>query len=204
MGVRVVVDGAVGFAATVDVRPDEAANLVRSAIDTARVTARAGGGRVELAPEPSHGEVNWTSAFEIDPGTVPLADKVARARGVEPAPARRDSGVAHVTAEVLSVGEETYPGRPERDPGHAAPGPRAPPLEALALSEAGFETMRTLAPPVGRGWEYLTGGAGGPGQAAGTGTPSWPGCPSCWPRNWPPRRSRRASTTWSSTPPICG
>ena len=40
MGVRVVVDGAVGFAATVDVRPEEAANLVRSAIETARVTAR--------------------------------------------------------------------------------------------------------------------------------------------------------------------
>ena len=58
MGVRVVVDGAVGFAATVDVTPAEAANLVRSAIETARVTARAGGGRVELAPEPSHGEVH--------------------------------------------------------------------------------------------------------------------------------------------------
>jgi TldD protein len=36
-----------------------------------------------------------------------------------------------------------------------------PQLEALAVGETGFETMRTLAPPVGRGWEYLTGGAGG-------------------------------------------
>ena len=32
-------------------------------------------------------------------------------------------------------------------------------LEALALSDTGFETMRTLAPPVGRGWEFLTGPA---------------------------------------------
>ena len=32
-------------------------------------------------------------------------------------------------------------------------------LEALALADTGFETMRTLAPPVGRGWEYLTGPA---------------------------------------------
>ena len=77
MGVRVVVDGAVGFAATVDVRPEEAANLVRLARDMARVTSGAGGGRVELAPEPSHGEVTWSSAFEIDPSTIPLADKVA-------------------------------------------------------------------------------------------------------------------------------
>jgi TldD protein len=167
MGVRVVVDGAVGFAATVDVRPTEAANLVRSAIETARVMARAGSGRVELAPEPAHGEVNWTSSFEIDPGTVTLADKV----GVLEEWSRRllgdavvgHSAIAHVTAEVLSVGEETFLADLS---GTRATQHRVrlhPQLEALALSEAGFETMRTLAPPVGRGWEYLTGGAGGPG-----------------------------------------
>ena len=154
MGVRVVVDGAVGFAATVDVSPTEAANLVRSAMDTARVTAQAGGGRVELAPEPSHGEVTWTSAFGIDPGSVALSDKVALLEEWS----RRllsHATVAHVTAEVLSVGEETYLAN--------LAGTRAtqhrvrvhPQIEALALSDAGFETMRTLAPPVGRlglGW----------------------------------------------------
>ncbi|HEY3844825.1 MAG TPA: TldD/PmbA family protein [Acidimicrobiales bacterium] len=160
MGVRVVVDGAVGFAATVDVRPAEAANLVRLAIDTAKVTARAGGGRVELAPEPSHGEVAWTSAFEIDPGTVPLADKVALLEGWS----RRlldAPGVSHVTAHVLSVGEETY----LADLGGTRATQRRvrvhPQLEALALGDGGFETMRTLAPPVGRGWEYLAGDGGG-------------------------------------------
>src|SRR5215469_13892010 len=75
MGVRVVVDGTVGFAASVDVRPDEAATLVRRAREMADVTSRAGGGRVELAPEPSHGEVVWTSAFEVDPSTIPMAEK---------------------------------------------------------------------------------------------------------------------------------
>jgi TldD protein len=163
MGVRVVVDGAVGFAATVDVRPTEAANLVRSAIETARVTARAGGGRAELSPEPAHGGVSWTSSFEIDPGTVALSDKV----GVLEEWSHRLLGhgdIAHVTAEVLSVGEETFLADLS---GTRATQRRVrlhPQLEALALSEAGFETMRTLAPPVGRGWEYLTGGAGGPGQ----------------------------------------
>ena len=87
MGVRVVVDGAVGFAATVDVRPEEAANLVRQARQMAAVTSHAGGGRVELAPEPSHGQVDWSSAFEIDPATVSLADKVAPAGRVERPPA---------------------------------------------------------------------------------------------------------------------
>jgi TldD protein len=168
MGVRVVIDGATGFAASVDVTPAEAANLVTQAIDTARVTARAGGGRVELAPEPSHGEVEWTSPFEIDPGDVPLAEKVALleswSRLLLSAP-----GVSHVTAYVLSVGEETYladlagtRARQRRVRLH-------PQLEALALGDAGFETMRTLAPPVGRGWEYLTGGGTGDGGGGGTG-----------------------------------
>ena len=42
MGVRVVVDGAVGFAASVDVRPEEAANLVHRARQMAAVTSHAG------------------------------------------------------------------------------------------------------------------------------------------------------------------
>ena len=160
MGVRVVVDGAVGFAATVDVSPTEAANLVRNAIETARVTAQAGGGRIELAPEPSHGEVTWTSAFDIDPATVALADKVALLEEWSRRLLAHDA-VSHVTADVMSVGEETYLA--------TLSGTRAlqrrvriqPQLEALALGDDSFETMRTLAPPVGRGWEYLTGGTGG-------------------------------------------
>ena len=169
MGVRVVLDGAVGFAATVDVRPEEAANLVRQARDMARVTSRAGGGRVELAPEPPHGDVTWSSAFEIDPSTVPLADKVAlladwsRRLGEHPV-------VSHTSASLLAVSEQTYLADLN---GTRATQHRVrlqAQLEALALSENGFETMRTLAPPVGRGWEFLAGSAGaGGGAAAGGG-----------------------------------
>ncbi len=160
MGVRVVIDGSMGFAASVDVGPEEAANLVSLAIETAKVTARAGGGRVELADEPSHGVVDWTSAFDIDPASVSLADKVALFEAWS-----RDllapGAVSHVTASVLSVGEDTYLAD--------LAGTRAtqhrvrmyPVVEALAVGDDGFETMRTLAPPVGRGWEYVAGGVNG-------------------------------------------
>ncbi len=162
MGVRVVVDGAVGFAATIDVRPDEAAALVRRAMDMARVTGRAGGGRVELAPEPSHGDVVWSSAFEFDATTVPAADKIALlaewSNRLHAHPV-----VSHSSASLLAVSEQTYLADLN--------GTRATQhrvrlqcqLEALAVSESGFETMRTLAPPVGRGWEWLTGPAAGDG-----------------------------------------
>ena len=160
MGVRVVIDGAVGFAATVDVRRAEAAELTRRAMEMARVTGRAGGGGVELAPEPSHGDVTWSSAFDIDPTTVPAADKIALLAewsgrlGAHPA-------VAHTTASVLAVSEETYLADLN---GTRATQHRVrlqAQLDALGLRDGGFETMRTIAPPVGRGWEYLSGPAGG-------------------------------------------
>jgi TldD protein len=166
LGVRVVAGGAVGFAASVDVRPAEAAALVGRAAEMAAVTGRAGGGRVELAPEPSHGDVTWSSAFEIDPMDVPMADKIALLAAWSERLGSHHA-VAHTSAALLAVSENTYLADLN--------GTRATQhrvrlqcqLEALALSDSGFETMRTVAPPVGRGWEWLTGGEAGGGRANG-------------------------------------
>jgi len=157
LGVRVVVDGSMGFAATVATGPAQAAELVTRAVAAARTVAGAGGGRIELAEEPPHGSVNWTSSFSVDPVDVPLADKVAlladwsgRLLAADP--------VDHVTAQVLAVTEDTYYADLA---GTEATQRRVrvhPVVEALALdADNGFETMRTVAPPAGRGWEYLGG-----------------------------------------------
>jgi TldD protein len=159
MGVRVVVDGAVGYAASVDVRPEEAADLVRRARDMARVTSHAGGGRVELAPEPSHGEVTWTSSFEVDPVTVPLADKIGLLAEWSNRLGAHDA-VSHTSAHVLAVSEQTYLADLNGTRATQQRVRMQTQLEALALSDSGFETMRTTAPPVGRGWEFLTGPSG--------------------------------------------
>ena len=158
MGVRVVAGGAVGFAASVDVRPEEAAALVGRAKEMAHLTRQAGDGHVEPAPEPAHGEVRWSSAFAIDPATVPMREKIAllaewSARlGAAPA-------VAHTTATLRAASERTFladlngtRATQHRVRLHAQ-------LEVLGVSDGGFETVRTLAPPVGRGWEYLAGPA---------------------------------------------
>jgi TldD protein len=167
MGVRVVVDGAMGFAGTVDVSPDAASDLVRQAVDSARTTARAGGGRVELAPEPSHGEVVWSSDFEVDPISIALSDKVALLTEWSAGLLSHDI-VTHTTASILNVSEQTYLADLN---GTRATQHRVrihPILEALATSDDGFETMRTLGPPVGRGWEYVA----VPSPSAGW---DWPG-----------------------------
>jgi TldD protein len=156
LGVRVVAGGAVGFAASVDVTPDEAVRLVRAALEMARLTGRAGGADVELAPEPSHGEVVWSGTDETDPCSVPMADKVGLLAEWS-ALLGRSPVVSHTSASLAAVSEDTYLADLN---GTRATQHRArlhPQLEALAVTDSGFETMRTLAAPVGRGWEYLSG-----------------------------------------------
>ena len=181
MGVRVVVDGAVGFAATVDVRTAEAADLARRAMAMARVTSRAGGGRVELAPEPSHGDVTWSSAFEVNPTEVPAAEKIALLAEWS----RRLGGI--LGAGAARPRRRCWPCRRRPIwPTSTARGRRntavrlQTQLDALGLNDGGFESMRRLCAARGRGWEFLT-GPGGDGNF-GTGTPRWPSNPNCWRR----------------------
>ena len=158
VGLRVVLDGSVGFAATVDLGAGAAERLADQAVELARAAAAAMTRRVELADEPVHGEVEWTSPYVTDPTGVPLAEKIALLEDwtarVLPA-----EGVDHVTAHVLAVSEEKFladlagtAARQRRVRVHPA-------LEAIAVDgdDGGFESMRTLAPATGRGWEYLLG-----------------------------------------------
>ncbi len=155
--VQLVHSGSFGFAGSVFVGAAPAAQLVARALDAAHVTAPARGQRADLAQEPSHGRVEWSSPFRRDPVEVPLSDKVDMladwSRRVMAAP-----GIDHVTAYVMVVREDKYLADLS---GTVAVQRRVrihPQLEALSVTDEGdFEEMRTLAPPVGRGWEYLDG-----------------------------------------------
>ena len=92
------------------------------------------------------------------------------------------------TRALLQVQGEQVLRRPRRAPSTTQQRVRLQPV-VTAVGVDGrrrFETMRTLAPPVGRGWEYLTGDRLGLGRRAGRSSPS------CSPRSSPRRRSRRA------------
>jgi TldD protein len=162
--VRVVHGGAWGFASGVDRTMDAAARVASQAVAmaklSAQVTAAAGaaGRPVELAPEAVHADKTWVSAYDIDPFTVPdeemtelLADWSARLL--------RADGVAHVDASLMTVHENKFYADTA---GTLTTQQRVrlhPVLTAVAVDSASgeFDSMRTLAPPVGRGWEYLTG-----------------------------------------------
>ena len=167
LSVRVIHDGAIGFAGSVELTPEAAAACAAQAIEIARLTRQAGSGAVELADEPTYGEVHWEGPYRRDPTTVPLAERVALlgewSRGL-----LASDVVDHVTTSLHTVAEEKYLATMA---GTVALQRRVrihPTLEALAIaSDGSFETMRTLAPPTARGYEYLEGeGWDFPGELA--------------------------------------
>ncbi|MCQ4083375.1 TldD/PmbA family protein [Streptomyces sp. RB6PN25] len=161
--VRVVHGGAWGFASGVDLTMDAAARVAGQAVAMAKLSARVAAAagaedRVELADEPVHAEQVWVSSYAVDPFGVPdrektelLAQWSSRLLAAE--------GVAHTDASLLTVQENKFYADTA---GTSTTQQRVrlhPELTAFAVDqESGeFDSMRTLAPPVGRGWEYLTG-----------------------------------------------
>ncbi len=76
LGVRVLVDGRWGFAATARLDAAEIDHAAATAVQTARAAARLPADPVELSPvEPVTG--TWRSPMNEDPFTVPLEEKIA-------------------------------------------------------------------------------------------------------------------------------
>jgi TldD protein len=156
--VRVIHGGAWGFASGVHLTPGEAVRVAEAAIEVAKVSAALTAAPVEIAPEPVYDDVTWVSSYEQDPFQVPLHDKTAvlldwtdRLRG-HPA-------VQHATAEVLQVHENKYYADLAGTRTTQQRIRLLPTFTAMGSDdERGvFDDMRSIAPPAGRGWEYVVG-----------------------------------------------
>jgi TldD protein len=156
--VRVIHRGAWGFASGVVLTPEEARRIAETAIAVAEVAAGMTTTPVELAPEPVHDDVTWISAYDVNPLEVPTADKAAVLVDWTNR-LRSHASVAHATSSLQQVQENKYYAdlsgtrttqqRVRLQPGFEATGEDA---------ETGiFDSMASIAPPVGRGWEYLSG-----------------------------------------------
>ena len=77
MGVRVLVGGAWGFAASSDMTADGAARVARQAVAQAKANRTAGRRAVTLAPTPGNQRGTWRSDAKVDPFTIPIEEKVA-------------------------------------------------------------------------------------------------------------------------------
>ena len=154
-GVRLVVDGSWGFAASSDMTVAGVTRAVAAAAEMARLLRPLVEERVELAPEPVHQET-WIGEVEINPFQVASERKVdfmldATARCLE-------AGAKFAEFSCLQVQENRYFVSTE---GSRITQQRVrlhPVLQAGLVDERGsglVETMRSTARPVGRGWEYV-------------------------------------------------
>ncbi|GAA0942873.1 TldD/PmbA family protein [Pseudonocardia zijingensis] len=158
LAVRVVVDGVWGFASHVELTPERAAATAERAVDVARTLAPVAVERVVRADEPVHRGAEWVSAYEVDPFTVPVRDKVALLAEWSQRLLAAD-GVDHVHAGVAQVLENKFYADTAGTDTLQQRVRIGPSITATAVDRAagGFETMSSLAAPAGRGWEYLTG-----------------------------------------------
>lgn len=97
-GVRVLVDGAWGYASTTDLARRQAFRLAQGAVDDARA-ANAGRRDVQLAPIRANPDGEWRSPIRVDPFDVPPDEKIELLVGAN-AEALRVSGVESVASMI--------------------------------------------------------------------------------------------------------
>ncbi len=106
LGVRVIVDGAWGFAATGSLRPEDIEAAAELAVRIARASASLRAEQVQLAPlAPVQAE--WQSSWQVDPFTVPLERKLGLLLEADRA-MREVSGVRVATGELNFHREEKW------------------------------------------------------------------------------------------------
>ncbi len=157
--VRVIADGTWGFAASVLATPDAAAATARQAVAVAKALASVVSERVERADEPVYRDAVWVSDYQLDPFAVPVAARIGLLIDRSERLLAAD-GVDHTVASVQIAKENTFYADTA---GTATTQQRVrvqPELEAIAVDSASgsFETMKSLAPPSARGWEYVAAG----------------------------------------------
>jgi TldD protein len=158
--VRVVHQGAWGFAAGVALTTDEAVKVAEQAVNVALVAAEMTRSPVELAPEPVYDDVAWCSAYDVNPFDVTLADKTSLLEDWTRRLVAAD-GVEHASASLQQVQENKFYADLAGTTTTQQRIRLQPFVEAHGSRGDRFDSMASIAPPVGRGWEYLTGGSAG-------------------------------------------
>jgi TldD protein len=158
LAVRVVHNGAWGFASGIARTTAAAAALADQAVATARISRVLSSDPVVLATEPVYHDATWISAYDVNPFEVPEVDRIGRLTELSERLLAAD-GVDHVDAAIMQVLENKFYADTA---GTTTTQQRVrihPAFTAVNVDRGAgaFSSMRTLAPPAGRGWEYLVG-----------------------------------------------
>ena len=159
IGVRVIANGAWGFAATNEMTADAAANAARQATAIAKANAITQTAPVQFAPTKGVGEVSWKTPIVKNSMAVPIKDKADMLLGVNAA--ALGAGADFVNSTLFLVNEQKYfastDGSYIDQDVHRIWTPMT--VTAIDKSTGKFRTRSELSTPAGRGFEYLDGNA---------------------------------------------
>ncbi|MCM2336979.1 MAG: hypothetical protein NDI66_09375, partial [Pseudomonas sp.] len=155
VGVRVLVDGAWGFAATNVQTVDAVAGAARLAAGIARANAKSQTRPVQLAPVRGVGEARWATPVRTNAMAVPLKDKVDLLLAVNAA--GMEAGADFFSSNLFVVNEQKYFASTDGSYIDQDVHRIWLPITATAIDKASgkFRTRNGLSAPMGMGYEYL-------------------------------------------------
>ena len=154
VGVRVIVNGAWGFASSPEISVDVAKKLAQTAVAMAKTSKPLSTELVSLVTEPVYANQTWVSDYEIDPFSVSDSEKKDRLSDLSNR-LLKSAGVNHTSATTMFVKEQKHYADSY---GTSTTQQRVriqTQIEAISIGTHGFEAMRTLAQPAGYGWEWM-------------------------------------------------
>ncbi len=156
IGVRALLNGQWGFAASRDLTSDGVSKAVREALGIARANRVPGAPPVILAPGENHGRVSWKSAFKTDPWEIPLEEK-AELLFKANAEALKVPTVRFVQSGMQFVKEEKYYANTDGSLISQTIIRSDLPFTATAVASDNSDSQSrgAVVEPMGRGWEYI-------------------------------------------------
>jgi TldD protein len=106
VGIRVIANGAWGFAATNIVTKEEMAKTAEKAVAVAKANAKILSEPVQLAPQKGYGEVSWKTPIQKSAFEVPVKEKVDLLMACNAA--AMAGGANFVNSLILAVNEQKY------------------------------------------------------------------------------------------------
>jgi TldD protein len=160
-GIRVIANGAWGFAATNSLTAEGIAKAAEQAVAIAKANAGIQSAPVQLAAVKGVGEVRWQTPVKKNAMQVPIKDKVELLLGVNAA--ALNAGASFVNSMLFVVNEQKYfastDGSYIDQDVHRIWAPMS--VTAIDKSTGKFRSRDGLSAPVGLGYEYLDGAAAG-------------------------------------------
>jgi TldD protein len=155
MGIRVIANGAWGFAATDKLDKDSIARAAELAVATAKENSRLLSEPVRLAPQKGYGEVSWKAPIEKNSFEVPIKEKVDLLMNVNSEAMK--AGANYITSVLFLVNEQKYFASTDgsyidQDVHRIWPTFFVTKIDAATGK---FETRNALSAPMGMGYEYL-------------------------------------------------